>query len=485
MKKNFDLNMQKVLENWDVSLAIREIIANALDEQNITKTADIEIFCDDLGNWHIKDYGRGLNYIHLTQNENEEKLNHPNLIGRFGFGLKDALATLYRNNVELIIKSKNSKITLENTKKIGFEDIETLHACIESYNNDFIGTEFILKGCTSSDIYRAKKNFLKFEGITPIEVTEFGEIYLKKDDVSSIYINGIKVATEENFMFSYNITSLNAAIKKSLNRERLNVGRSAYKDRIEKILLQASNPVVMERIAKELENQGSTAVKDEVRWSNVAMHAIKVLNTAKNYAFFTEKEIINGGSILEEVLEKGIKVITVTESVKNKLSITEDAKGNNINTFENLSEVFTSEYKYKIINYNELTADEKKTYDMKWIAVELCNCQELADRIFISETTKSSIPGKDVLGVWIDGEQKIIIRRDVLSNLEKFLGVLSHELLHAKTGYSDLTREFENSLTNLIGLAIFKYIEVYDEKKLQKNTSKSLKDKIISLIKFK
>lgn len=41
--KEFDLNIEKILENWEVYHAIREIIANALDEQIITGTQDIQI----------------------------------------------------------------------------------------------------------------------------------------------------------------------------------------------------------------------------------------------------------------------------------------------------------------------------------------------------------------------------------------------------------------------------------------------------------
>ena len=71
--KEFDLNIEKILENWENYHAIREIIANALDEQVLTNTRDIEIKQAKDGWWHIVDYGRGLNYHHLTQNENEEK----------------------------------------------------------------------------------------------------------------------------------------------------------------------------------------------------------------------------------------------------------------------------------------------------------------------------------------------------------------------------------------------------------------------------
>jgi len=40
----------------------------------LTKTKDIRIFKDSKGRWHIRDYGHGLKYEHLTQKEDEEKL---------------------------------------------------------------------------------------------------------------------------------------------------------------------------------------------------------------------------------------------------------------------------------------------------------------------------------------------------------------------------------------------------------------------------
>ena len=35
----FDLNIKKILEAWDNSHAVRELIANALDEQTLSGTA--------------------------------------------------------------------------------------------------------------------------------------------------------------------------------------------------------------------------------------------------------------------------------------------------------------------------------------------------------------------------------------------------------------------------------------------------------------
>src|SRR5262249_14926921 len=41
--RDFDLNIEKVLDSWTVSHAIRELIANALDEQALSHTRDVQI----------------------------------------------------------------------------------------------------------------------------------------------------------------------------------------------------------------------------------------------------------------------------------------------------------------------------------------------------------------------------------------------------------------------------------------------------------
>lgn len=45
--REFDLNVVKILEHWTVPHAIREFIANALDEAALTDTAAPQIFRDD------------------------------------------------------------------------------------------------------------------------------------------------------------------------------------------------------------------------------------------------------------------------------------------------------------------------------------------------------------------------------------------------------------------------------------------------------
>lgn len=236
--KKFDLNIERVLEHWTVPHALREIIANALDESNLTNTKEPIIFKDEYHKWHIKDFGRGLKYEHLTQNENVEKTANPNkVIGKFGVGLKDAMATFDRRSIDILIQSKYSDITIQKLTKGDFEDVVTLHAIVnEPTYPDMIGTDFIFTGLKDDDIEKAKDFFLLYSGEKTIEKTKYGELIENKKNRSRIYVNGICVAEEENLLFSYNITSTTKKLLQSLNRERTNVGRSAYSDRVKSIL---------------------------------------------------------------------------------------------------------------------------------------------------------------------------------------------------------------------------------------------------------
>jgi len=180
--KKFDLNIERILEDWEVYHAIREVIANAIDEQVLTKTEPIKIWKDKEGKWHIRDFGRGLKYEHLTQKENDEKLRNPHVIGKFGIGLKDALATFDRHNVKVFIKSKYGNITIGKSQKHGFEDIITLHAYINPPSDpNFVGTEFILDGVTDEDIRKAKDLFLIFSGERVIEKNKIWRGARKKE----------------------------------------------------------------------------------------------------------------------------------------------------------------------------------------------------------------------------------------------------------------------------------------------------------------
>jgi hypothetical protein len=193
--RRFDLNMKEdLLEAWAPSDGIRELIANALDEQVLTGTDPVAIQSAD-STAEIRDHGRGLRYEHFAQGEDEEKLSNPDrVIGKFGVGLKDALAVLYRHGVDVTIHSSHNTFTVEEAPKADFDDVETLHAVVHAPEHpDLQGTRVLLEGVSASDVETAKRNFLQFTNEERIEATSFGEIYAKPEGQdASIYVTGLR-----------------------------------------------------------------------------------------------------------------------------------------------------------------------------------------------------------------------------------------------------------------------------------------------------
>src|SRR5260370_27786893 len=119
--------MEGGLERWDIAEGLRELIANALDEEALTGTAEPEIAEMETGKWRIRDSGRGIRYEHFTQKEDPEKLRKRHLvIGKFGFGLKDAIAALDRRGARIHMSSRHAEIGIERLPKHGFDDIRTV-----------------------------------------------------------------------------------------------------------------------------------------------------------------------------------------------------------------------------------------------------------------------------------------------------------------------------------------------------------------------
>ena len=458
MSRFFDLNIEKVLDSWEAKHAVREIIANALDEQILTNTEEIKIYKEN-NKWHIRDYGRGLQYTHFTQNENKEKIESSNLIGKFGVGLKDALAVFYRKNIKVEINSKYAHVTLTMNKKSGF-DIETLHAKFDdSIDENFVGTDFIIEGIDDQSIYDAKSMFLVFNNEELLEETKYGNVYRHTGDSSSIYINGVQVAKEDNFLFSYNITNINSQIKKALNRERTNVGRTAYSDTIKNILTQCKKEEVLLTLVKDLENIMRGTNKDETNWVDVATYAAKTLNTKGNVVFLTPYERASLSNQQIEILNNsGKEVILITDNVYNKLD-------NSVTTYKDVYKDYANSFKYEFVSQNNLTKKEKEIFDTVYEYVTTIfeqNDKETDVEVKISETIKLDESGQETLGVYDLLSNSIIIKRTTLQSIEKFAGVLVHEFTHYQTGYQDNSREFETELTNMIGLFISEKINYYN-----------------------
>ena len=319
---------------------------------------------------------------------------------------------------------------------------------------------------------------MKFTGETILEKTKYGEIVEKKGQISNIYINGVKVAEENNFLFSYNITALTTAIKKALNRERTNVGRTAYTERVKSILLASTKLKIAKDISEDLNKISYGNNHDELQWIDVQEHAVKLLNKSGNVLFITAFEAMSHPDAVDDAKTSGYQIITIPESLKFKIVGEKDYEGNSIIDLSQFIKEKNDSFKFKFISYNKLTKNEKEIFDYTDKIFELIGGKPSAVKdVLISETMrKSESSFLEVIGLWIPTEGKIIIKREVLSSLSEYAGVLVHEALHAKSGEGDVSRSFESEMTLLIGELIGKIFSIPDIK--DKIIKKYIKGKI-------
>jgi hypothetical protein len=456
MRRHFDLNIQRVLEHWTVAEACREIIANALDEQALTGTAEPEIFKDTDLRWHICDRGRGLRYEHLTQNEDPEKLRkHRLVIGKFGVGLKDALATFDRHDVSVVIQSRYSDITVENVSKHGFDDVLTLHAVVDQPSRPGTeGTEFVLSGITDNDVELAKAFFLRYSGDEELEATQYGSVLRRRGKPGIIYVNGLRVAEEPNFLFSYNITSLTKALRGALNRERSNVGRQAYSDRIKAILLQCSSPQVADGLATDLALFAGGRNHDETStWLDVSVHACKVLNAHEKVVFVTAHQMEYGAALIGHARADGYRIVLVPDKVADRLPRVTDIEGKPMRDLAEYGQEWNASFEYDFVPTESLSAREQEVLALAEPILALAKQEARRVRqVLVSNTMRlSRYDGNEAVAVWEEADGRIIVKRSQLARPDTFIATLLHEVAHAFSGAPDLSQRFEDGLTVLLG----------------------------------
>jgi len=409
--------------------------------------------------WIVRDFGRGLQHNHLSQNESDEKSHHESVIGQFGVGLKDALATFHRQGIGVEIHSKFGDFSLTEQPKAGFEDVSTLHVLFSNPSKpDLVGTEFVLNGVTSSEVSAVRAMFLRFSGIEALAHTAFGELLDVQERAlqGRIYVRGLLIAKEDNFRFSYNITKLDSGLRKALNRERTNVGRTAYSAQLKKMLTGTDSQEVARILVDEFRAIESGTNCDEITWREVSIFATKALHGQREVVFVTAEELQNARSDIDHIRDEGREVVVVTEAVRDRLRSEAGFDGSKMLDLGGFQRSYNESFVYEYVEPDDLTPAERRVWDL-WPVIARMVLPE--DKPFgfdvkISETMRLGGAHDDVAGQWQSDIRAIVIRRDQLSGVASFGGVLLHEVAHAVLGASDVSRDFEDALSNYIGMLV-------------------------------
>lgn len=331
--KYFDLNSAQVLTEWRIKDALREFISNAFDEHIILNLELNQVSVSwNNGIVTIKDNGRGIENKHFTLAENNEKQDHPGIIGQFGYGLKDAVATLGRLGSNVIIESKYGYYTFEMRAKYGYDTIQTLHMIeYPSKDTNMAGTCISINNVKEDDFIKAKDLFLFFQlDRFPLFTCAYGEVY-RSTGRSYIYVNGLKIHENEDYEYVYNITTKDAKLRRCMNRERNGLGVSAYSNRVQSILTSVVGPLLDEMIDL-YNNQKNIKLKRDLSYAKVQKYILSKMKVS--LVLITPDQIVNHPDMVNEIINAGTQTHIVSTEEYNQLKdITQDNQ-NNISTFE-------------------------------------------------------------------------------------------------------------------------------------------------------
>jgi hypothetical protein len=384
-------------------------------------------------------------------NENQEKLTSDEpVIGRFGVGLKDALATFHRRGVEILIRSSHGEFALREASKHNFEGITTLHVERTDGDSELGGTEVILKGVEDEAIAEAMAMFLRFSDDQVIEQTRFGEVIHPGTGSPKVFISGVVASEEPDFLFSYNVTDLTQTMKKQLNRERLNVGRTTYAGRVKDILKVAESEAVHEALIEQVGQRASGRQCDEMAWADVSQRALLLQHEAAPVTFVTESELEMSRDAIDHMRGDGMGVVVVTEAQRRKLE--DSDKSDELMTLSNYIAAYNESFEFEIVERGELRESEKAVFALAPRIAQVAGVDpDQLPPIKISETMRADTTS--TLAVWDPREGEIILKRSLLSSTKDFAGALLHEVAHALSGAEDVSREFEAALTELLAEA--------------------------------
>jgi len=460
----FDLNIEEVLSDWTIVSAVREIIANALDEQKLSNSDDISIIEHSDGEWHIIDYGRGLAAEHLTLKESEEKLESDlPLIGKFGVGLKDALATLHRNGVEVEIYSSKGTFRLVTDSKQEFEHIITLQVDYDSSACIEVGTEVRLIGIESFEIKGATRLFLELSGQNVIETNLLGQVINPEGATPGVYIHGVRVNDEPDFLFSYNISNLDSQLSRFLNRERQAVSRTAYGTMLREMLLECEAELIRNSLAAELEDRHYKESCYEVRrWADVGVFALERLCEQKSVVAVSQHQLEYDRHHIDDMRKEGTLPILMKEQELKRVRKLQQEFNTNIRLLKDWIKQDQEKYNLDPVAEAEMSKSERNVFATRNRLMRLVGIPEDDEpEIIVSNTTRppknigeagGEIVQTHVVGYYTRLTDTIVIHRGQLKTKVDFAGTLLHELAHRTSHRPDVDRGFELELTRYLGM---------------------------------
>jgi hypothetical protein len=193
---------------------------------------------------------------------------------------------------------------------------------------------------------------------------------------------------------------------------------------------------------------------DELKWIDVQEHAVKILNAMEQVVFFTSEELMHATNMVDEARKSGYKIITIPENLKQRIQGVKDISGNFIRDLSQFYSEYNESFRFEFVKPTDLTFSERKVFDMTNEIFDLIGGRpRKVKEVKISETMRREPRSFiETEGLWEKSTERIIIKRSQLRSIERYAGTLLHEVSHVVSGAVDISGEFEQELTRLLGI---------------------------------
>ena len=183
------------------------------------------------------------------------------------------------------------------------------------------------------------------------------------------------------------------------------------------------------------------------------MHACTLLNATGSVIFLTPAELISAKDMVDRAKKDGYTITTIPASVKDRIHELTDSQGEPMRDLEAYATEWNESFQFQLVGEEDLTRNEQAIFNQTDSIFKLIGGKPTTvKQVLISETMRTETIGyREAAGIWEPGAQRIIIKRDRLRGIQAYASTLLHETAHATSGAGDVSEEFEQELTELIG----------------------------------
>ena len=139
-----------------------------------------------------------------------------------------------------------------------------------------------------------------------------------------------------------------------MNRERTNVGRTAYSDRVKSMLLVCESTDVASSLIDDLKNYKEGTLHDEVNWIDVQEQAVKTLAARSRVLFLTSEEGMRARDMVGKAKMAGIEIVTIPERLKERIGGQVDIEGKSIRDLNQFYKEYHESFEFSFVDESDL-----------------------------------------------------------------------------------------------------------------------------------